>query len=169
MDDQDAPQVDHRLLTRRGFFARTIWGLGGLMAAVVLGPLVGFAVSPALKRGATAWTEIGKLSQVPDGVPTRLEYTAQVVDGWVTEAKRSSAWVVRQGADVVVFSPACTHLGCAYKWNPGANRFECPCHNGLFAKDGTVLGGPPPRPLDRYEVRAENGKLYIGSLNRKEA
>jgi Rieske Fe-S protein len=39
--------------------------------------------------------------------------------------------------------------------------FYCPCHNGVFAKDGTVVSGPPPRPLDRFEVKIEDGILYV--------
>lgn len=150
MDGQQAERIDERLVSRRGFLAAIVWGLGSLMAASILAPFTAYAVSPALKRGAGSWTEVGKLSKVPEGVPTQMEYTARIVDGWITQEKRSSVWVVRQGAEVVAFSPACTHLGCAYKWNAATNRFECPCHNGLFAKDGTVLGGPPPRPLDRH-------------------
>ena len=40
----------------------------------------------------------------------------------------------------------------------------CPCHNGVFDPQGRVLGGPPPRPLDRYEYKVENGVLYAGKL-----
>jgi len=36
----------------------------------------------------------------------------------------------------------------------------------VFDLDGRVLGGPPPRPLDRYEVKIEDGVLYVGKLYR---
>jgi Rieske Fe-S protein len=31
----------------------------------------------------------------------------------------------------------------------------------VFDKDGQVISGPPPRPLDRYEAKVEDGQLYI--------
>ena len=36
-----------------------------------------------------------------------------------------------------------------------------PVHYGVFDAQGTVLSGPPPRPLDRYEVKVEGDKLYV--------
>ena len=34
----------------------------------------------------------------------------------------------------------------------------------MFDQDGRVLAGPPPRPLDRYELRVENGVLFAGRI-----
>ena len=47
-------------------------------------------------------------------------------------------------------------------WSPQARRFFSPCHGGVFDADGRVLTGPPPRPLDRYEIKIENGVLFAG-------
>jgi menaquinol-cytochrome c reductase iron-sulfur subunit len=30
--------------------------------------------------------------------------------------------------------------------------------------DGEVVAGPAPRPLDRYEVKVEGNKLFLGRL-----
>jgi len=46
----------------------------------------------------------------------------------------------------------------------GAELFMCPCHGGVYYKDGTVAAGPPPHPLVRYEVRVENGDVKIKSI-----
>jgi Rieske Fe-S protein len=43
----------------------------------------------------------------------------------------------------------------------GQEEFFCPCHNGVFDKDGNVVSGPPPRPLDRFEVKVEDDQLFI--------
>jgi menaquinol-cytochrome c reductase iron-sulfur subunit len=37
----------------------------------------------------------------------------------------------------------------------------CPCHGGVYYKDGTVAAGPPPLPLPRYPVRVVNGDVQI--------
>ncbi len=39
--------------------------------------------------------------------------------------------------------------------------FMCPCHGGVYYKDGSVAAGPPPRPLPRYPVRVQNGEVQI--------
>ena len=45
--------------------------------------------------------------------------------------------------------------------NDDKNVFACPCHTGFFdIKTGAVLGGPPPRQLDRLDVRVEDGALF---------
>ncbi len=37
----------------------------------------------------------------------------------------------------------------------------CPCHGGVYYKDGSVAAGPPPRPLSRYEIRIEGGQVQL--------
>jgi len=67
---------------------------------------------------------------------------------------------------VVAFAPQCTHLGCGYHWDEQKQYFVCPCHSSTFSIDGEVLSGPAPRPLDRYEVRVQGEKLWLGPVRR---
>lgn len=60
-----------------------------------------------------------------------------------------------------VFSSACTHLGCRVRWEENNQRFFCPCHRAVFDKDGKVLSGPPPRPLDEFKVEVEGKFVYM--------
>ncbi len=72
-----------------------------------------------------------------------------------------SAWLVKRASgDLVAFDPRCTHVQCAYEWTDQA-RFACLCHEGFFALDGSVISGPPPRPLDRFGVRETGGRLEL--------
>lgn len=60
------------------------------------------------------------------------------------------------------FEQKCTHLSCAVFYQPAADKIQCPCHNGWFdARTGTVLQGPPPRPLKRLEVVIKDGQIYV--------
>jgi Rieske Fe-S protein len=53
----------------------------------------------------------------------------------------------------VAYSQKCTHLSCAVYFEPPTGRLACPCHQGYFAaRDGSVLQGPPPRPLPRVAL-----------------
>ncbi|MEX1020345.1 MAG: Rieske 2Fe-2S domain-containing protein [Litorilinea sp.] len=60
----------------------------------------------------------------------------------------------------------CTHLGCLYKWEPSAFRFECPCHGSKFTKDGYFIEGPAPRSLDYFEVSVEGETIIVDTGRR---
>jgi Rieske Fe-S protein len=60
------------------------------------------------------------------------------------------------------FSSVCTHAGCLVdQVQDGA--IECPCHGSRFSvKDGSVIGGPAPRPLPSVPVTVKDGKVVTG-------
>ena len=68
---------------------------------------------------------------------------------------------IRTVADsFVAFSQKCTHLSCTVYYSKNENRLECPCHQGFFSiADGSVLQGPPQRPLPRVVLEKKNGWL----------
>jgi Rieske Fe-S protein len=70
--------------------------------------------------------------------------------------------MVRTSEDeYVAYSQKCTHLSCAVYYSAKNDRLECPCHQGFFSiKDGSVLQGPPPRPLPQITLEREGTKLF---------
>ena len=54
------------------------------------------------------------------------------------------------------------HLGCPVRYVVASESFVCPCHGGVYDFEGKVIGGPPVRPLDRFETRVRGGKVQIG-------
>ena len=69
--------------------------------------------------------------------------------------------MVRTAADTyVAYSQKCTHLSCAVYYSKASNSLECPCHRGFFSvKDGSVLAGPPRRPLPTIQLEARGDQL----------
>jgi len=62
--------------------------------------------------------------------------------------------------DHVSYSQKCTHLSCAVYYSQQDNRLECPCHKGFFSiADGSVLQGPPSRPLPKIILESRDGDL----------
>ncbi len=60
----------------------------------------------------------------------------------------------------VAYSQKCTHLSCAVYFAQQDRRLECPCHEGYFSVvDGSVLQGPPPRPLPRITLQREGNDI----------
>ncbi|MGG6239403.1 ubiquinol-cytochrome c reductase iron-sulfur subunit [Nodosilinea sp. AN01ver1] len=62
---------------------------------------------------------------------------------------------------VLAVSPICTHAGCTVDWDRGQELFICPCHGGRFNPDGTVSGGPPPKPLTTFEAKIEGDQIMV--------
>ena len=87
------------------------------------------------------------------------------MDGWKTYTETTTAWVILDNKrNVTAFSPFCTHLGCAYRWQADHKNFECPCHGSKFDLQGKVLIGPAERPLDRYPVKLEGSAALAGTV-----
>jgi Rieske Fe-S protein len=65
----------------------------------------------------------------------------------------------------IAFSRTCTHASCAVFYHPEASLFLCPCHQGEFsAADGSVIAGPPPRPLPRVILERRGQGLVATGL-----
>ena len=139
-----------------------IVSIGGLIGAAIGLPAVSYVVGPALKKNTDEWIRLGSVSKVELNTPTLFKTTIETQTGWINAEEEFSAYVLTtNGQDFVVMSNICTHLGCRVRWIPDQDGFFCPCHNGVFAKDGSVVSGPPPRPLDRFEVKVEDGVLFV--------
>ncbi len=151
---------ENKQIDRRGFI---VWGIGGLISAAMAIPAVAYIIGPALQQDtAQNWIRLGATSKVELGIPTLFKAKVQRQTGWIMNEEELSVFVrTDNGRDFVAMSNICTHLGCRVRWIAERGEFFCPCHNGVFDKDGKVLAGPPPRPLDRYIVKVENDQLLI--------
>ncbi len=150
-------------INRRQFVKVVLAAISTIMAAVVGLPAIGYLIAPAARKQETdAWVPLGPLENYPVGTPTLFNFTRSKVNGWEKTVNSYGAYVVRYTADAYkVFSSTCTHLSCRVKWDEEAQNFHCPCHDAIFDIQGRVGGGPPPRPLDEYETKVEEGNLFI--------
>ena len=57
-------------------------------------------------------------------------------------------------------SAVCSHLGCTVQYRNDLHDVWCACHNGLYDLNGRNISGPPPRPLDAYEVVVKGDEIY---------
>ena len=62
---------------------------------------------------------------------------------------------------LVALSAICTHLTCTVRYDGETGTLFCPCHNGRFDLNGTVLSGPPPRPLETYAVEISGPDIIV--------
>lgn len=151
---------------RRGFCLAVIYGLSALMSAALALPAAVYLFLPPRKRKDPEWVEAGDLSQIDPHQPLEVVFRRTRTDGWKVASEKATAWVVNTGDRVIAFSPWCTHLGCAYHWDQQKRTFLCPCHASAFDINGKVLAGPAPRPLDRYEVKVEGNRVWLGPVRK---
>jgi cytochrome b6-f complex iron-sulfur subunit len=85
--------------------------------------------------------------------------------GEVIYFRKEKALVQRLEGGFLAFSTVCPHLRCVVNWNEMQKSFECPCHGAKFNRNGEVLEGPPPRPLDLYKLQIVEGKLVIDTAS----
>lgn len=153
-------------LTRRNVFILASQALGGAAGAVVLLPVVGFAVAPILETPEERWEGVGSPDDYVDS--TYRQAVITIRDG-IGEAGKTTVYVRRGSSDLgedpsefIAISTRCAHLGCPVRFFQAAGNFICPCHGGVYDFEGKVIGGPPVRPLDRFQTRVEGSELQIG-------
>jgi menaquinol-cytochrome c reductase iron-sulfur subunit len=150
-----------QVITRRRFLGRITAGIGAAIGLVWAIPGVAGVLGSARKpETAAEWRTLGSVDKVQPGIPALFKTRVTKTTGWVTDEREVSVYVFTEdGRDYVGLSNICTHLGCRVRWVDTEQQFFCPCHVGILAKDGTVVAGPPPRPLDRYEVRIQDAQI----------
>ncbi len=95
-----------------------------------------------------------------------------VVAGKVGELQPNSAKIFRFGSrpgllirtaegEYKALSATCTHLGCTVQYKSDQRRIWCACHNGQFDLSGRNIAGPPPRPLEAFEVHKQGEDLVV--------
>jgi len=149
-------------VNRRDFMKTAIITIGGVIGGAIGIPAIPYIIGPAQKQDNEAWIRLGTVSKVELNVPTLFKTTLEMQTGWVSSEEEFSVYVLTEnGQDFSVMSNVCTHLGCRVRWIPDQEGFFCPCHNAVFARDGSVVDGPPPRPLDRFEYKVEDGVIFV--------
>ena len=158
-----SPHVDDpAAISRRGFLEKLCLALGGVCGLILGVPVVGFVLAPLFRKSPRQWVTVGKLNDFEIGKTVSVTIVDPSSLSWAGITARSAAWLRRENENgFIAFSVNCTHLGCPVRWMHEAELFMCPCHGGVFYKDGKVAAGPPQHPLPRYKVRLKNGQVQI--------
>lgn len=88
------------------------------------------------------------------------------------EVKANSGQIFRFGSQPAIlvntpsgqlraFSAACTHLACIVQYRSDINHIWCACHNGHFDLNGKNIEGPPPKPLEEFNVNVRGDQIVV--------
>ncbi|MEV0457505.1 Rieske (2Fe-2S) protein [Catellatospora methionotrophica] len=128
-------------------------GAGALLAACgseapATTPTGGATTSGATGETTGAGTVLGKAADIPVG-------------GGVIFKEQGVVVTQPTAGQYVGFSNICTHQNCPVS-QVEAGKIKCQCHFSEFSiTDGSVLNPPAPRPLDKKEIKVENGEIKL--------
>lgn len=129
------------------------WILGTWFAGVigsVLYPISRYLVPPEVAEAAPPSVVAGKAADLAPNTGKVVPFgTLPVI-------------LVRTAAgDLRAFSATCTHLSCTVQYRPDLEHIWCACHNGHYDLTGRNIEGPPPRPLDQFDVVLKGDDVLI--------
>ncbi len=141
MDTPESPEAGTP--NRRGFLN---WLLGtsvGALFGSVLYPVARFLSPPEIPEASTRQVEAGAVND-----PELLEKGFKIL-----RFGNEPVILVRLGDEEFrAFAGTCTHLDCIVEFHKEPGRIWCNCHNGEYDLRGRVVAGPPPRPLEAFQV-----------------
>lgn len=150
---------DPRRLSRRQFAILGTQLVGAIVTLALGIPIIGFLISPLFRRQQVVERMVGDISGVGND-PVKFT-VAFPQNAWAVPDGEVAVYVVRTGQNLKVLSNVCTHMQCPVRWEAAISKFLCPCHGGLYKRDGSYDGGPPPKPLPEYVHRLDGSVLYI--------
>jgi menaquinol-cytochrome c reductase iron-sulfur subunit len=156
--------------TRGEFLSLTSVGLGAMIGGVIGVPATAYLLAPVTKEATFEPVFLGNLSLFTGETgfkPTPATYIEDPENAATSPGlafvhytqNKNTDWHA-EDAMFIVFSNRCMHLGCPIAAT--SVGFACPCHGGVYNTNGERTGGPPIRPLDRFQWEIKNGdELWI--------
>lgn len=160
--EEQAEESFGSLLTRRHMLMAVSIAAGGFASVIAGLPLVGFLLAPLFRKQPPVWRTVGPLTKFPVGETSKVIFEDSSSIAWGGNESETAAWLRRIDENTFeAFAVDCTHLGCPVRWEAAAELFMCPCHGGVYYKDGQVAAGPPPHSLQQFPVRILNNAVEV--------
>jgi len=146
-DEHQSPQD----VTRKRFIDWLLGTTAGAFAVAVAYPVAKFIIPPDIPE------------VMSDSV--LLPFTSDDVvsnSGQIFKFGSEPGIIVRTPeGELRAFSARCPHLDCTVQYREDMSRIWCACHNGQFDLQGRAVAGPPPGPLDEFDVNVREGDIVV--------
>jgi len=138
------------LLNRRKFL-NTLLGIGGIGGILsVFYPVISFLIPPKTTEPKVNSVKAGMNAEFPPNSSKIIKFGRTPVILIKTEDNQYKA-----------LSASCTHLDCIVQYKNDTKQIWCACHNGTYDLNGRNISGPPPRPLEVYDVKIIKDEIII--------
>ncbi len=135
---------------RRGFI-KVLLG-GGLIASAAsfIYPVLRYLVPPAA-------TDLGGDTVVAGRVGELKANTAKIFKF----GSRPGLLILGADGEYRAMTATCTHLSCTVQYRGDTRQVWCACHNGIYDLAGRNVSGPPPRPLEMFDVHVQGEDIVV--------
>jgi Rieske Fe-S protein len=124
--------------------------VGGFLVAVLY-PVARYVVPPEVPESAATSVILPMAaSDVPSNSGTIFKF-----------GDKPGILVRTPAGELRAFSARCTHLDCTVQFRDDLGHIWCACHNGHFDLSGRNIAGPPPEPLQAFDVNVRGEQIVV--------
>ena len=135
----------------RRHFVNILLGTGLLAsAASFLYPLLRYLIPPKLPDLGSGAVLAAKVAELKPNSAKTFRF-----------GTRPGLLIETAAGEYRAMSASCTHLGCTVQYRPDLRQVWCACHNGGYDLNGRNISGPPPRPLELFDVQVRSDEIFV--------
>ncbi|MGA2298510.1 MAG: Rieske (2Fe-2S) protein [FCB group bacterium] len=143
-------ELDNTKSNRRDFLKIL---LGGSLAAWLISiiyPIYHYLEPPKVEEVKVSNVKVGKISDMEKD------------SGKIIKFGNKPVLVIRSSTgEYKAFAANCTHLDCIVQYRKDLGQIYCACHNGRYDLNGKNVSGPPPAPLEKYNVAIKGEEVIV--------
>ena len=149
--DQNSPGKSD--VSRRGFLNVFMGsGLVALLGAITY-PIVRFIIPPKQPEASVSKVVAAKVGDLETNSGMLFRF-----------GKDPALLILTSRGEYRAFTATCTHLDCNVQYRGDIEHIWCACHNGHYDLNGINISGPPPSPLERYDVRVRGDQIIVSKV-----
>ena len=137
-------------MRRRNWLNVFLGTSAGAMVASILYPIARYLVPPELPEAPTTRALAAREDELRPNQGRLFRF-----------GNRPGLLVRMPDGSYRAYDGTCTHLNCTVQYRPDLQQIWCACHNGYYDAAGRNVAGPPPRPLDAWDVHVANGEVVV--------
>jgi cytochrome b6-f complex iron-sulfur subunit len=144
------PEVVGSHPSRRSFLDYLLGTSAIATLGAIIYPIFRFMQPPQIVESGENSVVAAKLNELPNN------------SGKIFKFGNKPGIVVRTDTgELKAFSAVCTHLECIVQYRSETKQIWCACHNGQYNLNGQNIGGPPPRPLEEFQVNTRGDDVVV--------
>lgn len=149
--EEISPHVSGSAQSRRRRFLELLLG-GGIFASIasVVYPVWRYLIPPPV-------TDLGGDEVVASKVGDLKPKGSKIF----RFGNRPALLLMTAQGEYLALSAVCTHLSCTVQYRNDLQQIWCACHNGLYDLAGRNISGPPPRPLESFQVHVRGDEIVV--------
>jgi menaquinol-cytochrome c reductase iron-sulfur subunit len=137
-------------IPRRKFLNIMLGGVLGTVASAVLYSIIRFVLPPEIPQAVQSNVVAGKVGELQPNSGKIFKF-----------GSKPGILIMTPSGTYKAFSALCTHLDCTVQYRSDFQHIWCACHNGRFDLNGKNVAGPPPSPLEEYNVAVVKEEIIV--------